>query len=110
MLLDDYFVNENRLTQLNFSFQVTPQHGRKARQSAEDSTDDTGFLHCDICNFNEGEKKAFIRHLESSKHVRREQQCATDSETTCAERSGSRTQVKDGTWKVHQEKAQEQIS
>ena len=79
MLLDDYFVNGNRLTQLNFSFQVTPQHGRKARQSAEDSTDDTGFLHCDICNFNEGEKKAFIRHLESGKHVRREQQAAQSS-------------------------------
>ena len=61
---------------------MAPQHGRKVRQSVEDSTDDTGFLHCDICNVNEGDKKAFIRHLESGKHVRREQQAAQSSKTS----------------------------
>ena len=61
---------------------MAPQHGRKVRQSAEDSTDDTGFLHCDICNVNEGDKKAFIRHLESGKHVRREQQAAQSIKTS----------------------------
>ena len=48
-----------------------PQHGKKVRQSVEDSIDDTGFLHCDLCNVNAGEKKAFIKHLESGKHLRR---------------------------------------
>ena len=60
---------------------MTPQHGRKVRQSVEDSTDATGFLHCDICNVNEGDKKAFIRHLESGKHVRREQQATQSNKT-----------------------------
>ena len=54
------------------------------RQSVEDSTDDTGFLHCDLCNVNEGDKKAFIRHLESGKHVRREQLAAQSSKTSPA--------------------------
>ena len=56
-----------------------PQHGKKVRQSVEDSTDDTGYLHCDLCNVNEGEKKAFIKHLESGKHVKRAQQAAQSS-------------------------------
>lgn len=71
---------------------MTPNHGKKVHQSVEDSTDEASnkFLRCDLCNVNEGDKKAFIRHLDSAKHLRRQQQSA----------QGGRSQVSSGESRV----------